>query len=114
MVVSRGRWFSHAACILVLAGCGPSRLSETGGGAQSRSISTNSVLAAFPGAQGGGAAAIGGRGGAVYRVTNLHDSGPGSLRACVEASGPRTCVFAVGGTIGLSSLLTVRGPYPTG
>lgn len=71
------------------------------------------TLPAFPGAEGGGALAKGGRGGAVLEVTNLNDSGPGSLRACVAARGPRTCVFRVGGTILLRSSLVVLNPYLT-
>ena len=70
-------------------------------------------VTAFPGAQGGGALARGGRGGAIHIVSNTNDSGPGSLRACVAASGPRTCVFRTGGTIALSSTLSVSNPYLT-
>lgn len=71
------------------------------------------VLPAFPGAQGGGAAAVGGRGGAVVEVTTLDDSGPGSLRAALSASGPRIVVFRVGGTIVLESALSIGNPYIT-
>jgi hypothetical protein len=60
------------------------------------------ALAAFPGAMGGGAASIGGRGGAVMEVTTTNDSGTGSLRACVQASGPRTCVFRVAGVFNIT------------
>ena len=63
---------------------------------------------AFPGAEGAGRFALGGRGGRVLRVTHLGDSGPGSLRAAVEADGPRTVIFDIGGVIRLASPLTVR------
>lgn len=64
---------------------------------------------AFPGAVGFGAEARGGRGGDVYHVTTLADAGPGSLRHAVEsATGPRTIVFEVAGTIDLGSPLVIR------
>src|SRR5688500_8926490 len=63
---------------------------------------------AFPGAEGAGRHPLGGREGAVWRGTNLNDSGPGSLRAAIEADGPRTVVFDIGGTIRLDSPLTIR------
>ena len=68
---------------------------------------------AFPGAEGAGRFSQGGRGGAVIKVTNLNDAGPGSLRAAVEAKGPRTVVFEVAGTIQLKSDLKISQPRIT-
>lgn len=68
---------------------------------------------AFPGAEGFGAQSVGGRGGRVIEVTNLLDEGPGSLRAAVEAEGPRIVVFRVGGWIELRSELVLTNPFIT-
>ena len=68
---------------------------------------------AFPGAEGYGRFARGGMGGTLMEVTNLDDAGLGSLRAAVEAEGPRIVVFRVGGTIALKSKLVIHNPYIT-
>ena len=70
-------------------------------------------IPAFPGAQGGGMYAFGGRGGKVYVVTNLDDSGPGSFREACEAGGPRIVVFNVAGIIKLKERIIIRAPYIT-
>src|SRR5262245_30774620 len=71
------------------------------------------AVPAFPGAEGFGAMSRGGRGGRVIFVTNLHDAGPGSLRAACEAHGPRTVLFKVSGVIELENKLVVRNPFLT-
>jgi hypothetical protein len=68
---------------------------------------------AFPGAEGFGKYAIGGRGGRIIAVTNLNDSGPGSFREACMAKGPRIVVFRVSGTIGLKSEVEIENPYIT-
>jgi pectate lyase len=70
------------------------------------------ALPAFPGAEGFGAKATGGRGGEVYEVTNLNDAGSGSFRDAVS-KGNRTVVFRVSGTIHLKKKLVITQPNIT-
>lgn len=89
---------------IVIAGCSAS----SGGEAGAADPAPDNVVQkpwipsekpAFRGAAGYGSISQGGRGGKVIAVTTLADSGPGTLRACIEASGPRVCVFRVSGMI---------------
>lgn len=65
------------------------------------------ALMAFPGAEGFGKNATGGRGGIVVEVTNLNDSGSGSLREALKMKQTRTIVFKVGGTIDCTTYLEI-------
>jgi hypothetical protein len=84
------------------------------------------AIPAFPEAQGAGAATAGGSGRAggaarIYEVVNLEDQGgscnedkcSGSLRFCLDGTGPRTCVFRVSGLISPQSRLAIYHPYIT-
>jgi hypothetical protein len=85
-------------CGLPFASCRPQQ-----------AITTNSVRQlAFPGAEGFGKYATGGRGGKVYIVSNLNNDGEGSFREAATAKEPRIIVFAVSGTIHLLSPLSIR------
>ena len=66
------------------------------------------ALPVIPGSAGFGMDTKAGRGGTVYKVTNLNASGSGSLKACIDATVPRTCVFEVSGAIRITSDLTIR------
>jgi hypothetical protein len=68
---------------------------------------------AFPGAEGAGEFSFGGRGGQIYVVTNLNDSGPGSFREACEAAGPRIVVFNVAGIVHLKEPIDIEAPYIT-
>lgn len=81
------------------------------------SFAQSSSVPVFPGAVGFGTTTVAGSGrgtspanASIIKVTNLNDSGTGSLRACMTASGPRTCVFEVAGYINLLTKITVKNP----
>ena len=95
------------ACVVVIA---VGMTATNGARARSR---LPTQLVAFPGAEGAGRFSLGGRGGRVIKVTTLADGGPGSLRAAIEAAGPRIVVFDISGTITLVKPLTIREPRIT-
>ena len=85
------------------------------------SVALMAQVPSFPGAEGHGRYVPGGRGGKVVHVTNLNDSGTGSLRAAVSGNEKKIIVFDVGGVIALNSNLTIgdnttiagqTAPYP--
>src|SRR3954469_1907589 len=102
---SRARSLSVWGVLLsgsLIAGAGGSRVSS---------------LPVFPGAEGFGTTTRAAYGGAtaptVYRVTNLNDSGTGSLRAALTATVPRVVIFEISGTIPLASPVVIISPYLT-
>ncbi|HWA75332.1 MAG TPA: Ig-like domain-containing protein [Polyangiaceae bacterium] len=79
----------------------------TTGGTTTTGGATSATPLAFPGAQGFGKKATGGRTGTVYHVTNLNDSGAGSFRDAVSTAN-RIVVFDVGGYIQLATAVSVK------
>ena len=69
---------------------------------------TAHAVPVIPGGAGFGITTPAGRGGTVYRVTNINPSGAGSLKACIDATEARTCIFEVSGIIRLTSDIVIR------
>ena len=119
-LISRIAVFALGAASLAPSACSPtsmqsqnpSRDSERETPAEESSLPRGEVKA-FPTAEGFGASTRGGRGGRICEVTNLNNSGSGSLRACAEASGPRIVVFRTAGTITVRDDITIENPYLT-
>lgn len=109
------RWEAILCCALVsgLGGCSACGKNEALPDLEDAVRDQSHELPVFPGAQGFGATTAAGRGGAILRVTNLATSGEGSLRAALEARGPRQIVFEVAGVIELDEHLLIEEPFVT-
>jgi hypothetical protein len=71
------------------------------------------ALPVFPGAIGFGSDTPAGRGGRIFKISNLEDSGPGSLRECAEATVARVCLFEISGVIRLTKDINIDAPNLT-
>ena len=87
-------------------------LTVVGGDVERPALHSAHATTSEPQYEGFGASTLGGEGQAVYRVTNLKDSGPGSLRDAL-ARGNRMIVFGVKGEIVLKSEIRVKGAFMT-
>ena len=115
-----------ALVLIVACGCGLLGLclgpAAAEAGSRPARPSAEQPLAVIPGAAGFGISTPAGSGRhldppqtRVIKVTNLHTEGPGSLRAALEAEGPRVVVFEVSGNIDFTPYgdLSIRHPYVT-
>ena len=100
-------------CLSLLAPIAFAGCIVSGDAAEETTAVAAKSLRSFPGAEGFGTTTPGGRGGRVVRVTNLNDSGTGSLRWALTQRGPRTVVFATGGIITLKDEIRIRSSHLT-